>query len=103
MADRSTRTLQIMVPGGRTSPQSLAAIIDTIFNKGIEQGERIESIKASIGMMAETLTIDVIISVPIATGKPPVQDNIDDHQQSPPHIRDQGLTIGNTESASWKG
>ena len=78
MTDRTTRTIQIALPGGRTSPESLAAIIDTIFSKGIERGERVESVRASIGSMAETMTIDVLISTPVNSASPFDHDSVDD-------------------------
>ena len=78
MTDRTTRTIQIALPGGRTSPESLAAIIDTIFSKGIVRGERVESVRASMGSMAETMTIDVLISVPLNSGSPFDHEAVDD-------------------------
>ena len=81
MADRTTRTMQIVLPGGRTSPESLADIIDTIFSKGIERGERIESVRAYMGSMAETMTIDVIISTPVNTANPFDHDSVDDRRR----------------------
>jgi hypothetical protein len=52
------------LPGGRTSPESLAQIIDTVFSKGLEPGERIDSIKASFGSLSESMTIEIAISGP---------------------------------------
>ncbi len=64
MPERITRTIKIALPGGRTSAESVAQIIDTLFAKGLEDGERIESIKGNFGDMAETLTIDIVVSAP---------------------------------------
>ncbi|MCL4506836.1 MAG: hypothetical protein M1434_15210 [Chloroflexi bacterium] len=81
MTDRTTRTIQIVLPGGRTSPESLADIIDTIFGKGVERGERIDSVRAYMGSMAETMTIDVVLSAPVNTGSPFDHDSVDDRRR----------------------
>lgn len=81
MSDRTTRTIQIVVPGGRTSSESLSAIIDTIFSKGVERGERIESIRAYMGSMAETMTIDVVLSAPVNAANPFDHDSVDDRRR----------------------
>jgi hypothetical protein len=62
MSERITRTIQIALPGGRTSADSLAQIIDTLFTKGLDEGERVESIVANFADMAETLTLKVTVS-----------------------------------------
>ena len=65
MSDRTTRTIQIALPGGRTSPDSVAQLIDIIVSKGLEPSERIDSIKAVFGSMSETFTMEVTVSAPL--------------------------------------
>jgi hypothetical protein len=64
MSERITRTIQIALPGGRTSAESIAQIIDTLFTKGLEDGERVDSIVGSFGDMAEILTLKITVSAP---------------------------------------
>ena len=64
MPGRITRTLHVVLPGGRTSPDSVAQLIDTIFSKGLEAGERIESIRGNMAEMGETFTMEVVVSAP---------------------------------------
>jgi hypothetical protein len=64
MSQRVTRTIKIALPGGRTSAESLAHIIDTVFARGLESGERIDSIRGYVGDMAETVTLDIVVSAP---------------------------------------
>ncbi len=64
MTGRITRTLHITLPGGRTSPDSVAQLIDTIFSKGLENGERVDSIKGNIADMGETFSMEVVLSTP---------------------------------------
>ena len=64
MPDRITRTIQIALPGGRTSAESVAHIIDTLFARGLDTGERIESITGNLGNIGETFTLSVVVSAP---------------------------------------
>ena len=64
MSERITRTIQIALPGGRTTAESIAHIIDTLFTKGLEDGERVESIVGNFGDMAEIFTLKVTVSIP---------------------------------------
>ena len=64
MPERITRTIHIALPGGRTSAESVAHILDSLFSKGLEDGERVESIVGKLGDMAEMLNIDVVVSAP---------------------------------------
>jgi hypothetical protein len=64
MSERITRTIHIALPGGRTSAESIAQILDTLFTKGLEDGERVDAIVGGFGDMAETLTLNVTVSAP---------------------------------------
>ena len=83
MSERTTRTIQIALPGGKATAESVAHIIDTIFTKGLEHGERVDSIKGYLGTMGETLNIDFVISAPAEplNGRQTVRDIVDDHRR----------------------
>jgi hypothetical protein len=83
MPGRTTRNLKISLPGGRTNAESLAAIIDTVFSKGLESGERIESILSHFGDMGEVLTIDIVVSAPVESEaqQQAVRDLVDDRRR----------------------
>ena len=83
MSERTTRTIQIVLPGGKATAESVAHIIDTIFAKGLENNERIDSIKGYLGSMAETLNIDFVISAPAepSDGRQTVRDIVDDQRR----------------------
>jgi hypothetical protein len=64
MAERISRTIHVVLPGGRTSPDSVARLIEVILSQGLEKGERVESITSALGQMGEAFTMDVVVSVP---------------------------------------
>jgi hypothetical protein len=76
MSERITRTIQIALPGGRTSAESIAQIIDTLFTKGLEDGERVESIVGNFGDMAETLTLKITVSAPAEYPNSPMMGHV---------------------------
>ena len=82
MARRVIRTVQIVLPGGKASAESVANIINTVFVKGLEAGERIESIRGSLGTMGEVLTIDIVVSAPEErTEQQMARDLVDDRRR----------------------
>jgi hypothetical protein len=64
MTGRITRNIRISLPGGRTSAESVATIIDTIFSKGLTSGERVDSILSHFGDMGDLFIIEVAVSGP---------------------------------------
>ena len=76
MSERITRTIQIALPGGRTSAESIAQIINTLFTKGLEDGERVESIVGNFGDMAETLTLKITVSAPAEYPNSPMMGHV---------------------------
>lgn len=82
MTVRNTRSIFITLPGGRTSPDSVAHIIDTIFTKGLENGERIDAINAAFGSMSEVFTLEFVVSVPAEVAEQQLsRDLVDDRRR----------------------
>ena len=83
MPARITRSIRISLPGGRTSAESVAAIIDTVFSKGLESGERVEAIQSNFKDMGDLLTIEVTVSSPAEDEADPqvVRDMVDDRRR----------------------